>query len=77
MKTKKLSKKLAFSKTTIANLEQKTLSAVRGGYNETEPLAGCNTWPPLCYTKPAALCQSQLSFCICLQTEDCEITFKC
>jgi len=79
MKTKKLGEKLALSKITIANLEQNMLSAVRGGYNETEPRTGCNTWHPACPTKPAALCQSQLSFCICIATEDegCEITFKC
>jgi hypothetical protein len=77
MKTKKLGKKLAFSKITVANLEQNMLNAVRGGYHETEPMGGCNTWPPACPTKPAFLCQSQLSFCICVATEDCEPTFKC
>jgi hypothetical protein len=65
MKTKKLSKKLVFSKTTIANMEQNELSAVRGGYLETEPMGGCNTWPPICFTKPEYDCHSQISFCIC------------
>jgi hypothetical protein len=70
MKTKKMGKKLALSKTTIANLEQNMLSAVRGGYNETKPMGGCNSWPPICVTRPAVLCQSQISFCICEATED-------
>ena len=77
MKTKKLGKQLALSKTTIANLEQNVLSAVRGGYNETELWGGCNTWHPICVSKPAALCQTQLSFCICEATLDCEVTFRC
>ncbi len=77
MKTKKLGKKLALSKTTIANLEQNVLSAVRGGMPKTEPRGGCNTWHPICVTKPVYLCQTQLSFCICEGTLDCEVTFRC
>jgi hypothetical protein len=77
MKTKKMGKKLALSKTTIANLEQNVLSAVRGGITVTEPRGGCNTWHPICVTKPEYHCQTQLSFCICPATEDCELTSRC
>ena len=78
MKTKKRVKKLTLSKITIANLEQNVLSAVRGGFNETEPGGGCNTWHPICATKPVFLCHTQISFCICEATiENCEITLIC
>lgn len=66
MKTKKLENKLVLSKSTIANLEHKALSAVKGGYWETEIWTGCNTWHPICYTRPAWDCQTQESVCICI-----------
>jgi hypothetical protein len=78
MKTKKRVKKLTLSKITIANLEQNVLSAVRGGFYETKPRGGCNTWNPICATEPAFLCHTQLSFCICEETiEDCETKLIC
>jgi natural product precursor len=68
MKTKKLGKKLALSKATIANLEQNELSAVRGGYYYTEFWGGCNSWHPVCFTKPEQHCLTQISICHCTKT---------
>jgi hypothetical protein len=59
MKTKKFSKKLTLSKTTITNLDHKEQSHLRGGYWPTElwgPYVNCNTWHPHCETKPIELC---------------------
>ena len=52
MKPRKLGKKLALSKTTIVNLEQKEQGAVKGGYWHTECNEGCRTWHPVCFTMP-------------------------
>jgi hypothetical protein len=72
MKKEKASKTLVLCKTTIANLEQKDLSTVKGGYYETELMGGCTTWHPICFTLPAYKCQTQLSIC-----RPCEFTQFC
>jgi hypothetical protein len=63
MKKRKLGKKLVLGKSTVANLMQNELRAVRGGYLETELMGGCTTWHPICFTKPVQQCQTQISVC--------------
>lgn len=47
MKSKK-SVKLSLSKTTVANLAEKELGKVKGGYVCTEDISGCDSLPPWC-----------------------------
>lgn len=50
MKTKKFEKKLALSKTTVANLENEELVAIKGGTGSTK-LYDCVTIPRINCTK--------------------------
>ncbi len=69
MKTKKFSKRMTLNKTTVSNLENRTMNNVKGG----APSLGdwCDTWvegscPTECYSvNPPAFCQD-LSFCTCV-----------
>lgn len=73
MKPKKPGRKLALSKTTVANLEAKEQNAAKGGYLETEINTGCGTWHPICYTMPESdcydtippFCTRRISVCAC------------
>jgi hypothetical protein len=59
MKTKKITVKLTLNKSTVAVLGQEQQSAVKGGYLRTNLFLGCNTWNPICPTKPAGPCPIQ------------------
>ena len=52
MKTKKINKKLALHKSTIAVLQDIEKGAVKGGYLPTEFYEYCKTWHPVCETRP-------------------------
>jgi len=73
MKPKKPGRKLALSKTTVANLEAKEQKAAKGGYLETAIDTGCGTWHPICYTMPEfecdhtipPFCTRRISVCAC------------
>jgi hypothetical protein len=62
MKTKKISKKLTFSKTTIINLDHKEKSYLRGGYYKTEYFGTCATWHPICFSQPDPGCPTIVEF---------------
>ena len=77
MKAKKLGKKLTLSKTTIANLDQQEQRTAKAGYVATKIaiFGGCDSWMPLCYTKPVAQCVTIFSACeVCLETYTCAYT---
>lgn len=63
MKSKRPNKKLSFNKTTVASLANREQGGIRGGYNETELWGTCNTWHPICVTKPIPHCPFTLDTC--------------
>jgi len=56
MKTKKISGKLNFQKTTVVKLDNQEKENVKGGYLWTNLDADCYTWDPVCPTKPLTVC---------------------
>lgn len=66
MKTKKITSKLTLNKATVAVLGQDQQNAAKGGYYYTKLNGGalCNTWDPICPTRPDYLC-SRICTYIC------------
>lgn len=64
MKTKKL--KLTLNKTTIAVLDNKVQSTVKGGYWPTDLYHNCYTWYPQCPSHYETVCSCPYSCNICL-----------
>jgi len=57
MKPKKITKKLTFSKSTIADLNSKELNTIRGGATTVGVCISCRTCDPSCNTC-AATCKA-------------------
>lgn len=56
MKSKKFSKKLEFSKATVAALDSQEKANVKGGYLYTNMYDNCYTWDPICPTQYIYIC---------------------
>ncbi len=66
MKPKKITKKLALNKSTVAILDNDQKIAIKGGYFYTRiGVANCRTYHPVCVTMPAALCMPLSKDVIC------------
>jgi hypothetical protein len=75
MKPKKPGRKLALSKTTIANLEAKQQNAFFNDTATTEIYTGCGTWHPACPTMPEWECHiTEGPRCVTLPIE-CQTVF--
>ena len=69
---KKLQKKLHFNKATVANLDNKEQSMIRGGW-ETDPMSGCPTGPDDTCNTYCGTCESECGTCITIcEPHGCE-----